>query len=282
MSRPAPIRSTTASAISETTRIPRVRTIRPPTTDRAPPCLTASTRSTFEAWSAGTRPNNRLVASETIKVKVRTLPSMLLSVPRTTADGLNATSARAPQKASRVPPAPATSASSRLSVINCLTIRPRPAPSAVRTAISRVRVVALPRSSVAVLAHAISSTTPTTPHRRYSVRRTSPTSSSCRRTAVTPRPLLLSGYCCSRRAAIVVSSACACSSETCGLRRATAKKLCPVRLVWLVVWGTQISVSPGKWKPAGITPTIGCTRAPTRIVRCKMSPAPPKRLCQYA
>ena len=84
MSRPAPISSTTASAISETTRIPRVRTMRPPTTDRAPPCLTASIKSTFEAWSAGTRPNNRLVASDTTKVKARTPPSMPLSVPRTT------------------------------------------------------------------------------------------------------------------------------------------------------------------------------------------------------
>ena len=47
-----------------------------------------------------------------------------------------------------------------------------------------------------------------------SVRRTSPTSTSCRGVTATPRPLLLSGYCCSRRAAIAVSSLCACSSET--------------------------------------------------------------------
>ena len=60
------------------------------------------------------------------------------------------------------------------------------------------------------------------------MRRTSPTNSSCKRIAVTPRPLLLSGYCCSRPAATVARSARACLIETSALSGPTAKKLCPV------------------------------------------------------
>ena len=165
-----------------------------------------------------------------------------------------------------MPAAPATSASSRLSVINCRTIRPRLAPSAVRTAISRVRVVALPRSSVAVLAQAINSTTPTTPHRRYSVRRTSPTSSSCRRTADTPRPLV---------AVRVLLLEARGNRGQLGLRLFErhvrleprhGEEIVSGAAGWFVVWGTQTSVSLGNWKPGGITPTMA-RGLPTRIVR---------------
>ena len=50
----------------------------------------------------------------------------------------------------------ASDASSRLSTSNCRRIRPRPAPSAARTVISRSRMVALASSMLATLQHAIS------------------------------------------------------------------------------------------------------------------------------
>jgi len=50
---------------------------------------------------------------------------------------------------------PETSASKTLSVSNCRTMRPRPAPTAERTAISRVRRAAFARSKLAMLAQAI-------------------------------------------------------------------------------------------------------------------------------
>ncbi len=65
------------------------------------------------------------------------------------------------------PAAPAKKASNRLSVINCRTIRPRPAPTAARIAISRVRAVAFASNRVATLAQAISRTKLTAPSSRY-------------------------------------------------------------------------------------------------------------------
>ena len=62
------------------------------------------------------------------------------------------------QAASRVPPAPPSANSSTLSVTSWRTSRPRPAPMARRTAISRVRPEARARRTFATLALAISST----------------------------------------------------------------------------------------------------------------------------
>ncbi len=52
---------------------------------------------------------------------------------------------------------------STLSVSNCRMIRPRPAPTAARMAISRLRPVARASRRLATLAHAMSSTKPTAP-----------------------------------------------------------------------------------------------------------------------
>ena len=59
-----------------------------------------------------------------------------------------------------VPRPPPHSASTTLSVSSWRTIRPRPAPSAVRTAISRARAAPRASSRFATLPHAISSTRP--------------------------------------------------------------------------------------------------------------------------
>ena len=56
-----------------------------------------------------------------------------------------------------------------LSVNSCRTMRPRPAPIAARSAISRLRAVARTSRRLATFAHAISSTKPTAPPRISSV-----------------------------------------------------------------------------------------------------------------
>ena len=63
--------------------------------------------------------------------------------------------------ASTVPSTPPIAARTRLSVMNCRTIRPRLAPTARRTATSRCRAVPRASSRLATFAHTISSTAPT-------------------------------------------------------------------------------------------------------------------------
>ena len=68
-----------------------------------------------------------------------------------------------------MPSVPPRTASTRLSVSSCLMMRPRAAPSADRTAISRVRAVARASSRLATFAQHRSSTKPTTPSRNIDV-----------------------------------------------------------------------------------------------------------------
>jgi hypothetical protein len=58
--------------------------------------LSASSKSTFDAWNAGTNPNSKLVALETIRVNAGTPPSMPVGASRTTSAGVSANNARAP------------------------------------------------------------------------------------------------------------------------------------------------------------------------------------------
>ena len=91
-------------------------------------------------------------------------------------------------------------------------IRPRPAPSATRMPTSRVRREERARSRLATLAQAIRRTNPTAPiSARKTVRILPPLKRSLNVISPTPRSLLVSGYCCWRRAAIADSSVCACS-----------------------------------------------------------------------
>ena len=75
--------------------------------------------------------------------------------------GTSATSAFEPQNAIMIPNSAATPASARLSESSCAARRARPAPSAIRTAISRRRDSERASNRLATLTHAISSTTPT-------------------------------------------------------------------------------------------------------------------------
>ena len=63
ISRPAPITSTTAAAVSNTISAARIRPLPPPDIVR-PPCFMTSFRSLRDAWSAGARPKIRLAASD--------------------------------------------------------------------------------------------------------------------------------------------------------------------------------------------------------------------------
>ena len=84
---------------------------------------------------------------------------------RGTPGGLAATTPVMNHCASTRPAAAAVSASTVLSVSSWRTMRPRPAPSAVRTAISRPRAAPRASSRFATLPHAIRSTSPTAPSR---------------------------------------------------------------------------------------------------------------------
>src|SRR5205085_2667059 len=119
------------------------------------------------------------------------------------------------------PSPPPASASSRLSVNSCRMMRTRPAPSAVRIAISFERDAARASRRFATFAHAIKSTKPTAPSRTRSDVRKSPTKSSCRETRRARRRASECGYWAARRPAVAVTSAAACSKETPGLSFAT-------------------------------------------------------------
>ena len=104
-----------------------------------------------------------------------------------------------------VPSAPPISASNTLSVIICRTMRNRPAPKAVRSAISFCRPAARTNSRLATFAQAISNTNPTAPKRMKSVGRVFPISCSRSETRRRLHPRFESGYCSSSLAAITSS-----------------------------------------------------------------------------
>ena len=154
-----------------------------------PPSFSVSFSSARDAWIAGAIPNSTPVTSDTSAVNAATRPSTPTSRRRGMLSGADATSASTPQNASSRPTAPPASAMSTLSVSSCWTIRPRLAPSAVRSAISLRRDAARASSRFATLAHAISSTRPTAPSRTKSARPVSPTISSCSGRTVALKPL---------------------------------------------------------------------------------------------
>jgi hypothetical protein len=148
-----------------------------PRRSRAGPALVArllSLRTAFGATplarSAGSNPKRIAVKLVTAAVN----PSTRWSSPMSSATVAfaverNCTSSRLPHHANSTPSAPPSPASSRLSVSNWRTRRDRPAPIARRTDSSRCRAAARASSRLATLAHAISSTSPTTAESSQSV-----------------------------------------------------------------------------------------------------------------
>ena len=160
-SRPAPQSTSTAAATCTDTRPLRSQ---PPRRVILPSADTASARRPRVDCQAGARPNRTPTANAVSAHTAATRPSndnetALGNTPGGTNDGAAASSAAVTPTATTPP----IDASTRLSVSSCATTRPRPAPSAARTASSRVRPVAWARSRLATLAQHISNTNPTTP-----------------------------------------------------------------------------------------------------------------------
>ena len=126
---------------------------------------------------------------------------------------------RVPAQASASPAAAPSAASSTISVSSWRISRARPAPSELRTPISRRRAAERESSRLARFTHAISRTNPTAAVRVNSAGRILPTAASCRLLMVVSHPELELGNCCSARAAMALRSACAAASEAPALSR---------------------------------------------------------------
>ena len=156
---PAPIRSTTVSATSATTSAPRADRDAPavdPRDDRK-----ASATRDARTRKAGTRPSTspqKPVAPIVNNTTVR-LSSGCENVGSEIGD--DETSVRSASFASPRPATAPMTARTQLSVISCRRRRARPAPSAVRTAISVWRDSARLMSRFATFAHAMSNTNTT-------------------------------------------------------------------------------------------------------------------------
>src|SRR5262245_9203222 len=178
-SKPAPIKSSSESATSATTKMLLGLRRRKRSLALRPPSFMASARFAFEYRMAGKRPNITPVRSDTPTENHKTALSASTRTAWKTLVGSSATSAEVPQSARRQPRPPPIKASITLSVRSCRIKRKRFAPTARRTENSLRREVVRERERFATLAHAMSSTNPTPPHKRNKGRRSSPKKYSC-------------------------------------------------------------------------------------------------------
>ena len=179
------------------------------------------------AFQAGAIPNATPVSKETASTNSNTWPSTLTLSSLGIASGLIAARTRTPNTASSRPAPPPNNASVRLSVRNWRNISQRPAPRAVRSAISSRREAARASSMWLTLAQAISSTKPTAPRSTSRAGRMSPTTFS--RSERTCMSWLVPGNSRSSRLVMVAISAWACSRVTPGFNRANTRSEPPSR-----------------------------------------------------
>ena len=128
-----------------------------------PPSLSAVVSSTRVAPKAGARPNSTPVRSEIAAVNPRTRVSGERSSAGPALWATSLAKPSVPQNARSRPAAPPNTASSRLSVSSCRMSLQRPAPMESLSAISFCRAAPGASSRLAMLAQAISSTSPTRP-----------------------------------------------------------------------------------------------------------------------
>ena len=211
----------TDNATSATTSAERSRALALVAVAFEPPCFNAPDRSSREPCRAGTSPKSTVDTSESPSANRRTVVSIRTSSMRGRLAGDNATSACTSVDASRRPASPATPASTQLSVNSCRTTRPRPAPSAARSAISRVLPAARASRRFAILAHPMSQTTPTALISTHSVTWRLPVSRSCSGITVTVLRRF-SGYCRASVSPMVRICACARVRSTSPLSFPTA------------------------------------------------------------
>ena len=143
----------------------------------------------------------------------------ICSTRGTVPGGASATNPGTPQSAIKIPAAPPASATKVLSVSNCRTSRQRPAPKAVRTAISCCRPAARASNRFATLAQAMSSTNATAPAKIKSDARIFATRSSLSGRICASSFLLSSSGSRGRLRTMVSSSAFACCGETPAFKR---------------------------------------------------------------
>ena len=215
----APSARTNASATSSTASPSRSRTNRPPAVAWPPASLVISWTSMREAASAGAMPNNTAVARHTARRNANARQSSAISWARGIVAAPSATSTPVPHRAMSAPMAPPASASNTLSARNCLTSRPRLAPSAARVTTSRARTVIRASSRFATFAHAAASTSPTAAKSIHRDRRIEPSTTSETGTTRTPTRAAVPRNCSSKRAAMTRSSAAAASGDTPAFRR---------------------------------------------------------------
>ena len=188
---PAAINNTSAMAISATTKTPCARCFPPP--DPRPPSFNVSCRFGLETRIAGTKPNRIAHSSAMPAVNNKTLQSIPTSLARGNPEGKCCSATFVPHAASNNPSPPPATASSVLSVRSWRMILPLPAPSAARTANSRLRPIERAKSRFATFTHAIESTKPTAASNTIRSRRTLPTICSFSGIRVAPIPLSASG-----------------------------------------------------------------------------------------
>jgi len=171
--------STTAHANCAATRTEKMRRCRTPAVALRPPSFSAPEESWRDDSNAGSRPQTSAAAIDAAAVKARTRPSSPISCDRGSPSLSDVSSARVSHHASASPEAPPATASTPVSTRISRMTRPRPAPRAVRIAISRPRAAARVSIRQAMSAQAISSSTPTAASNTTSSRRILPTTSSC-------------------------------------------------------------------------------------------------------
>src|SRR5205823_5037667 len=158
------------------TKRARARCDSRPTAPRLPSCRHSFTFGR-ETCRAGKTAKSKVLTTAAISVKTMTSPLIWISSRRGTSRGPNTRKRSIPHHARRRPVHAPRNARTRPSVNNCVTMRRRLAPSAVRIAISRRRWFARASNKFATLAQAMSKTRNTAETIVSKAGRTSPTRS---------------------------------------------------------------------------------------------------------
>ena len=174
MRRPAPTSSTHANAISVTTRAFRTQVRRLPSVEPRVASFNAFVIAAPRACSAGARPKTMPVTSAMASVK----PSAVASVRTLRSSGMltasSPASARVPANVRARPTSAPVHERTMPSVSICASSRRRPAPRAVRMAISFWRDAARARRRLDRLAQTMSITIATAPASTHTARRMRP------------------------------------------------------------------------------------------------------------
>ena len=179
----APISNTIERAICATTSRLRMFTaarirLGTPGWPASPLARNVDIRSARDAPRDGAKPKRTPVAIESAALNPSTIQSILISPARGRSKAMILGIARRAQAASSTPSAPPAIDNRTLSARSCRIRRLRAAPSAERTANSRVREPARTNSRPATFAQAISRTKPTAPNSIQSIDFTLATKSS--------------------------------------------------------------------------------------------------------